>query len=433
MGKSALIKHVITDTDIYYEAEQNELQIQLDLLCRTIAVVYPAFNGARFNNWADLLSAFNEVCRANSTLVLDEFPYLVKICPSLPSTLQRLIDSQKLNFDLIICGSSQRMMQKLVLDASDPLYGRADEKILLGPIAPRYWQEAMGLSPIATIEEYSVWGGVPRYWCLREHYKSLPEAIEWLILDNHGVLAYELTALFLDEVTDLAPYSSIMTALADGNNRFSSLAAKIGKKTTELSTPLANLTEVFYIRKEVPFGEDEAKTKKTRYTFNDPFIDFYYRFVAPNKSLLALGRMELVGTQIKAQMPLLVSKVWETLCQKAVSGNTLFGNTWGMASRWWGKMPVFEEGRKTPSEFVEAEFDVVAESIDKKHLLIGECKWTEPDYACRILDKLKAKAVLAPFVKGRDVTFVLFLKHTPLDHPDCFVFQPGQVIPLVYS
>ena len=428
MGKSTLIKNILTSDDIYYEVEQNEPQIQLDMLSRTISQSYPAFSGARFESWESLFLAFNEICIVNSTLVLDEFPYLVSKQQSLPSTLQRLIDSGNLKYNIIICGSSQRMMQKMVLGPAEPLYGRADEKLLLGPIAPRFWQKAFNLSAKAAVEEFAVWGGVPRYWALRENYSSMCEAIEYLALDEHGVLANEPAALFLDEVSDLAPYSSIMTALAEGNNRFSAISSKTGLKTTELPTPLANLAEMFYISKEVPFGEDEAKTKKTLYVFNDPFIEFYYTFIAPNKSLLALGRIDPVKQLIANRFPLLVSRVWERMCRRAVSGNQFFGDYWNVASRWWGKMPVFEEGRKTPSSYMEAEFDLVSESLDKKRLLIGECKWTQPDYASRILHKLKEKAAHAPFVKGREVEFVLFLKNSPLDHPDCHVLLPDDVI-----
>lgn len=48
-----------------------------------------------------------------------------------------------------------------------------------------------------------------------------------------------------------------------------------------------------------------------------------------------------------------------------MSGNTVFGITWDVASRWWG----------TVAKGKQIELDLVAESIDKKSLLIGECKW----------------------------------------------------------
>ena len=61
------------------------------------------------------------------------------------------------------------------------------------------------------------------------------------------------------------------------------------------------------------------------------------------------------------------------------------------------------------------EVDVVAESFDKKKILIGECKWTEKENASRLLYELEKKARLLPFVKDRDVVYALFLKHKPDD------------------
>jgi len=320
------------------------------------------------------------------------------------------------------------MMQRIVLDSSEPLYGRADEKINLSPISLKCWYTAMGWDAVHSIEEYSVWGGVPRYWALREQFDDFSSALDHLILDEHGILFYEPASLFMDDVAEIAPYSSIMTALGNGNNRYSKVADVVGKKTTELSSPLSNLIEMKYIRKEVPFGENESKTKKTLYQIDDPFMSFFYRFIAPNKSLLALGRTEIVRKAISQQMPEHVSHIWERLCQIAISGNNILGTDWGLARRWWGKVPIYANDKKTPSGYEDLEFDVVAESIDKKSILVGECKWNQADYADRLMKKLKIKAEKSPFTKGKNIVYALFLKEKPLDESQTNIFLPDDVI-----
>ena len=116
LGKSTMIRQILAENDIYYMAEKNEMTMQLALMQQSIATVYPSFSGMVFDSWESLLLNFNEICEPNSTVVLDEFPYLVRSCASLPSTLQKIIDSKRLKYNLIICGSSQRMMQKIVLE-----------------------------------------------------------------------------------------------------------------------------------------------------------------------------------------------------------------------------------------------------------------------------------------------------------------------------
>ena len=90
-----------------------------------------------------------------------------------------------------------------------------------------------------------------------------------------------------------------------------------------------------------------------------------------------------------------------------------------MARRWWGKAPVYEDGRKTPVGYENLEFDVVAEAIgDKNTILVGECKWKSADYADRLLAKLKAK----------NIVYVLFLKEHPLSEADCCILYPDDVL-----
>lgn len=437
VGKSALVKRVLNENkDVYFEADLDEPAIQMSQLVTTIRMTYPEFADATYPSWEAILMHFNSICDDNATLCLDEFPYLVKKNPALPSILQRLLDTGKFRFNLIVCGSTIRMMKRIILDAADPLYGRADEKISLRPIPLPYWKDALKMEAKTAFEEFTVWGGVPRYWVLREDYDSLWEAVEGLILDEHGLLADEPNALFLDETSEISIYSSIMTALGSGNTRFSAIADKIGRKTTDISVPLKNLQEMSYIEKEVPFGENEEKSRKTLYWISDQFMAFYYKFVAVNKSYLALGRYERIMERIKKDFNSQVGGVWERACAHGVSLRYLFGTDWGMASRWWGSVPIKNEmGKIIGGE--EIELDVVAESEDKKSLLIGECKWNAPDYAERLLRTLHAKVAAIPqFAKYEQVEYVLFLREHPLDESSLdkhrvHILYPEDIIELI--
>ena len=433
LGKSTLIRKVLGEQDVYYEAALSEPATQIALLARAIATVYEGFDGPVYPGWEEIILAFSRRCADNATLVLDEFPYMVTGDPSLPSALQRIVDrrvqggeGQRCN--IVICGSSQRMMQSLI-KGTEPLYGRSDEEFCLKPIRLPHWRKAMDLDAASLIEEYSVWGGVPQYWTQREKYASLGEAVDALVLDEHGLLYNEPSRLFMDDAPDIAPYASIMTAIGSGRHRYSDIAGAVGKSTADLFKPISNLTEMAFLRKEVPFGESEKKTKKTLYQIDDPFMAFYYKFVEPYKSAIAIGRAGIVKRMLEQSFHDHVGGVWERVCQIAVTGNELMGHTWREARRWWGKAPIREEGRKTPVGYEDLEFDVVAEAQDDSNtILVGECKWTAADYADRLLDKLKRKVSLAPFAEGRHVVYALFLREQPLSKADCDIFLPEDVI-----
>lgn len=429
LGKSRLIKRILKEGDVYYEATKSESSTQRLGLAASVALSYNDFDKPTYSTWDSLLSAFNNQCKEGATLMLDEFPYLVERDSSLPSVIQNIVDSGTMRYNLLICGSSQRMMQKIVLDGSEPLYGRASEKINLGPIRAQYWWHELNLTAKQVVEEYSVWGGVPRYWVLREQYSSLDDALENLVLDEHGPLAEEPEALFLDDTNAIAPYISIMTAIGQGNAKFSRIADVVEHKVSELVPVMKNLIAMHYVRKEVPFGEDTEKSKKTLYVIDDPFLDFYYRFVVPAKPLLSMDRTDVVLKNIHSHMAEHVGHVWERLCQIAVSGNNVFGHTWNAAAHWWGKVPVFKEGKKTPVGNRELEFDVVAESMDDKDtILVGECKWKSADHADRLLAQFQEKVKYAPFAKGKKIVYALFLREQPLSTADCEIMLPEDVL-----
>lgn len=97
------------------------------------------------------------------------------------------------------------------------------------------------------------------------------------------------------------------------------------------------------------------------------------------------------------------------LCRDAVTGNIVNGVVYGKAKRWWGS--VLNEDKKPE----QVEFDIIAESLDKKYLLVGECKWTTQENGKQLTAELLRKANLLSFAKNYTIIPVLFLKNAPKD------------------
>lgn len=422
LGKSTLIKRVLSDSDIYFLADQSEGQYQRELLSKVIAQAFPDFDKVTYSDWESLLRNLNHRADKRFTLCLDEFPFIVGQSPELPSVLQKLVDERELKYNLVLCGSSQNMMYGLFLDSSAPLYGRADEIIRLLPIRLPYIREALDLDAINAIEEYSVWGGVPRYWELREKRTSFKEAIWHNILSVGGAMYEEPAKLYQDDVKDVVKTSTIMSFIGTGANRLSEIAARCNEPATNLSRPLKKLIDLGFIQKEVPFGAEEKNSKKSLYKISDPFMAFYYQFVVPNRSFIELERRLPVEQQLNQYFSQYVGLQWERMCRDAVSGNVVNGNLYGMARRWWGT--VIGKDKKP----VQEEIDVIAESLDKKYLLVGECKWTNHEDIDRLIVQLKDKAELLPFTQGHTIVPILFLKSA--DMKTCNVLLPDDIIKL---
>ena len=404
LGKSTLIKKVLSESDIYFLADRSEGSHQRSLLAKVLSQVFPDFDKLTYPDWESMLRAINYRTDKRFTMFFDEFPYLVEQSPELPSVLQKLIDEKQLKYNLVLCGSSQNMMYGLFLDAASPLYGRADEIMKLAPIHLPYIQEALKLDAVSAIEEYTVWGGVPRYWELRENRTSLYDALWHNVLSVNGTLYEEPAKLFQDDVKDIVKTSTIMSYIGTGANRLSEIAARSNEPATNLSRPLKKLIDLGFLEKDIPFGVDDKNAKKSIYKIADPFMAFYYQFVVPNRSFIELGRHLPLEQALTTHFSEYVSMHWEKLCRDAVTGNMINGIAFGKAKRWWG--PVLNEKK----EAEQIEIDVVAESLDKKVLLVGECKWTNQENGKRLTVELLRKAKLLPFVGNQKILPVLFLK-----------------------
>lgn len=420
LGKSTLIKKVLHPSDIYFLADKSESQHQRQLLSEVVSEKFNEFNSVEYPDWEILLRQLNFRASDRFTLCLDEFPYLVEQAPELPSVLQKLLDEKILKYNIIICGSSQTMMYGLILDSTAPLYGRADEIMKLAPLRLPYIEDALNLDAEEAIVEYSVWGGVPRYWELREGEPTLEDALWKNVFNVNGIFFDEPAKIFQDDVNDIVKISTIISYIAAGANRLSEIAARCNEPATNLSRPLRKLIDLGYIEKEIPYGADKKNSKKSLYHIADPFIQFYYKFVVPNRSFIELGRRAPIESSLHQKLQIHISQEWEKLCRKAVTGNLIDGIVYGEARRWWGSV-INESGQPEPIEV-----DLVAESLDKKYLLVGECKWTTEENVRFLTESLLRKAKLLPFASDHTIVPVLFLKTAPTS-PSANVLLPADI------
>lgn len=424
IGKSSLIKNVLrADRDLYFLSDQTSEQNQRQLFAGVIATYIEGFDKLQYPDWETLLRAMNNQLKGRLTICLDEFPYMVKSCPSLPSVLQKLLNLRILKFDLILCGSSQQLMYDCVFDKKSPLYGLADEVIKLAPIPARYVMDVFDCDAEQAITEYAIWGGIPRYWELRKDYATCKQAIQALLLDTQGILSEEPQRLLRDDMRDTVQTATLLSIIGNGVSKMSEIASRAGKNANEITEPLKKLRDLGYVRREVPFDENERNSKKGLYYVEDNLFKFFYRFVAPYASLLEFGAVDAVWRVIELQMTSFVGECWENLCRKYVSGNVVEGILYDKASRWWGK--VFTDDCPE-GEMVE--LDVVTQSFDKKHILIGECKWTGTEDADRLNAWLQSIAKALPFAKRKQIHIVFFTRVEPLHAEGKTIFLPKDIL-----
>ena len=420
-GKSRLLRETLDPTrSVYYVGDDREGPLQKASLATEIARLLPGFDRATYPDWDALFARFWKDARPGTALALDEFPALVVAGREVPSLLQKYLDRQsERGLHVLLAGSSQRMMQGLVLDRTAPLFGRAAEILKISPLGPGWISQALRIrDPARAVEAYAVWGGTPRYWELAADQPDLATAVRTLALSPLGALHEEPSRLLLDDLRDTAQATSILSLIGQGCHRASEIAARLGKPATSLSRPLQRLLEMDLVVRETPFGAPPRGAKRTLYRISDPFLRFWFRFVEPDRSRLEARQLAAVERDIAARFSHHVGGVWEELARASVPHLGCFGKSWGPARRWWG--PGLDHR--------PLEVDLVAESEDGDALLIGEVKWTQPQGAAQTLAELGRKAERLPFVAGREVYTALWLKNPARGQASHQVFAPRQVL-----
>ncbi len=419
IGKSELLKQWCRRSEgLYAVADRSVAPVQRRDFATVVAGRFPGFDEVVYPSWKALFAALSLRARAaewHGPLVLDEFPYLVESDDTLPSVLQNWIDGERAAHGLLvaIAGSSQHMMQGLVLDANSPIYGRADERFCLSPLAIPFIRRGLHLrNPLDAVRSYAVWGGVPRYWVAAERYGAdLETALDEQVLDPLGPFHEEPATLLQSEVPSVLSLKPYLDIIGLGVNRVSEIAARMALPATTISKPLARLVDLGLVRREVPYGENEKNSKKSLYRIADPFCRLWFHVVASRRSVFDSAPPDVRRALWKSLCMRLYAAQWEDLAREhvvlSVHLRTLAGegDYWSPAGRWW---------RGT-----EPELDVVSFNGLKTRTLLGEAKWSETPFGLketkRLASELNGRAVPNGF--PAEVVRVLFLASVARDVP----------------
>ena len=367
-----LIEWANRNDGLYVVADQSAAPVQRRYIAAALGTRFTGFEETEYPDWHVLFRRLDrEVARIdwNGPLIIDEFPYLTLAEPEILAVMQNWLDSPSRQIHIVLSGSSARMMQSAILDQSAPLYGRATEAFPLRPLRAGFLADAFpGRSYRELISTYAVFGGVPRYWELAEqHGANLVDTVDALVLDPNGPLHREPARLLSIETPPATALRPILDVIGNGAHRVSEIAGRLGRQATSLAGPLATLIEMDIVRKETPFGSDPKSGKRSLYQIADPFLRFWFRVVAPNRSLLANAPRESRLLCWEKHRIQLEATVWEDLCRMAVPHlhrlvpQLAEHGPFGVAQRYWHRN--------------DRELDIVARSLAGPEILVGEAKW----------------------------------------------------------
>jgi AAA+ ATPase superfamily predicted ATPase len=245
----------------------------------------------RFENWDEALSQlFSRASRSGPVVgVIDEFPYLVRQAPELPSVIQRQFDPAPRRsagqVRLLLCGSAMSLMGRL-LSGGAPLRGRAALELVVPTfdfrLAARFW----GISdPRTAVLTNAVVGGTPAY--RREFAQgdapAGPDDFDsWVVrtvLNPARPLFREARYLLAEEpgLRDTAVYNSVLAAIAEGNTTRGGIASYLARPATDLAHPLGVLEDAGLIWRRA----DLFRANRSTYQIAEPVIAFYHAVMRP--------------------------------------------------------------------------------------------------------------------------------------------------------
>jgi hypothetical protein len=371
----------------YFAAEEATEAETLRYLGAAIASHIDSPAPLRLADWRQAIDALLSLGEGRPTpVVIDEFPYLVKATPALPSIIQaalgpRRAERTRSRARLLLCGSAMSFMGKL-LGGNAPLRGRAGLELVVNPldhrVAARFWDIT---DPRLAVQVNAVVGGTPAYRREFTRNDTPTDAADfdaWItrtVLSPESPLFREARYLLAEEpeLRDTGLYHSVLAAVAVGNTTRGGIAGYLGRKSTDIAHPLHVLEDAALLCRE----PDVFRDNRTNYRIAEPLIAFYHAVMRP-----VWAQLERPGN---------AARVWRNSQRRFVSN--VLGPHFERICRSWamnwgedgltGELParvgsgtVNDAANRTSHE-VDVAVVGVADGARPPLLSIGEAKWNE--------------------------------------------------------
>ncbi len=432
-GKTFLLDAVASGFDGFYFAATDSTETEsLADLGRALAA---RTGGGRyaFADWDEALRLLFEVI-GEGLVVIDEFPYLSKASPSLPSRIQQALGprgyARQARSRLLLCGSAMSVMGSL-LAGNAPLRGRASLELIVRPFgyrdAARFWSIS---DPRLAVLVHSIVGGTPAYrreFVANDAPASLDDFNDWVlrtVLNPQLPLFREARYLLAEEadIRDTAIYHAVLGAIAAGNATRGGIASSMGRKSPDIGHPLSVLEDSQLIARE----PDPFRAGRSLYRITEPLIVFYEAVM--RRQWTRLDRGDTVGAWRNSEAAFLAQVVgphFEALCRDWEMLHAHASEPVGEVSAGTVADPI----RRGQIQVDVAVFAPESPGHPRRVLSLGEAKW-DKTMTVRHLDRLRrARDLLA--VKGYDMTSTRLTCYSGADF-DAALREAARIDPLIH-
>jgi len=290
---------------------------------------------------------------------------------------------------------------------------------------------------------YAIWGGIPAYWERLDPAATLSDNIRHELLTANNLMQAEPRLLLQDFINEphnyvgvlratpaLAPKRSAGASVANDARTQGEIAAFSGLAQGHVSQYLSILQDAGFVERRAPVTQGE-RARLGRYHIVDPYLRFYYRFLASRQSQLALGIQEQSLAEIKRHLrDFIGANTWEELCREwllrasAQQALPLVDQVGGA----WRRIAWTRAAQARPER--SRRMDVVGVNSMAKTLVLGECKWGPEASGRSVLTELVEKtAEIEPSQGQWQVSYLGFARAGWTDASYAFAQEVASVPP----
>ncbi|GHV87871.1 ATPase [Spirochaetia bacterium] len=383
IGKTTLIREALeTDSNTpsvyFFATKKNEAMLCdefVSIIKETLHVDVPG----EFHLFKDVFKFLMILSQSRRfSLVIDEFQEFLTINSAVYSEMQNLWDTykNKAKLHLILCGSVYSLMKRIFENAHEPLFGRADHRLLLKPFSVDTQKQILtDYSPHAANRDllalYVASGGVPRYIELLINEKAFThkKILDTLLEENSFFLDEGRNLLIEEFGKDYTTYFSILSLIASSKTSRPDIESIIGQSVGPHIERLEN--DFMLIKRVIPLFAKPG-TRQIRYTIDDNFLTFWFRFIYKYRSAIEIGNRAYIRNILDRDYTTYAGRILEKYFREKL----ILSGKYSAIGSWW------EKGNLN-------EIDIVAVNDTKKEMLIGEVKLQAKEIKMK---ELEAKA-----------------------------------------
>jgi AAA+ ATPase superfamily predicted ATPase len=363
VGKTTLVKKAYDNKVYLFVSKKNEIILCeefIDIITNSLDIKILG----EFRSFAKLFEYIMQISIDKPfTLIIDEFQEFLYINNSIFSEIQNIWDEykDKSKLNLIFCGSIYSLMKKIFENQKEPLFNRANNKILLKPFDIETIKEILKdnnptYNNMDLLSFYIFSGGIAKY--IEIFYDKEAFCYEKMldvIFHQNSLFIEEGKNILIEEFgKEYTTYFSILSLIANSKTSRREIESILEKNIGGYLDRLEN--EYNIIKKIKPIFAKEG-SRSVKYEIIDNFLAFWFRFIFKYKSAIEIENFEFVKEIVKRDFNTFAGKFLE----KYFKEKLILSKKYSFIGSYW------ERGNKN-------EIDIVAINELEKTALIAEVK-----------------------------------------------------------